>query len=259
MAYVAESGHWYDRKGNPAYEVPNKSKGGMRPTRITDAKKMDLVPSVTAILKILDKPALTNWKVEQAIKAAIHHPFKEGSEDEYIKFIKDKSMEEATQARDTGSEIHGAIEEWFRGNMDHKLVIQYLPWCQKVDGILIDEFGDCMEWKAERSFSSDLGYGGKCDLHGYDADGNLIVLDFKTKDFSKGKPKAYDEQGMQLIAYAVGFDSLVEPRLFNVFIDRDTPEATMIEWDESQHDRLFAMFTHSLNLWKAFKKFDPSY
>lgn len=256
MAYAAESGHWYDRDGKPAYKVPNKSKGGMRPTRITDAKKMDLVPSVTAILKILDKPALTNWKVEQAIKTAIRNPYTEGDENDYLKFIKDKSMEEAAEARDKGSEIHGAIEEYFKGNFKHELAIKYQPWCDEVANWLESQYGAC-EWVAEASFCSSYGYGGKVDLHCYDDD-IAVVVDFKTKDFSKWIPKAYDENGMQIMAYSVGLD-MVAPDLVNLFIDRETPKVHGVIWESKQHGRLWDMFQHSLNLWKAFKKFDPSY
>ena len=47
MAHIAESTHWYDKEGNPAYEVEAK-KGGMRPTTLRDARVLDLVPSVTS-------------------------------------------------------------------------------------------------------------------------------------------------------------------------------------------------------------------
>jgi len=35
---MKESGHYYAKDGTAVFEVPNKSKGGMRPTTLRDAK-----------------------------------------------------------------------------------------------------------------------------------------------------------------------------------------------------------------------------
>jgi hypothetical protein len=67
--YVAESGHWYDKEGNPAYTIIGAN-GAERNTTLRDARKLNLVPSVTTILGIAAKPALENWKIDQAVLAA---------------------------------------------------------------------------------------------------------------------------------------------------------------------------------------------
>jgi len=36
---MKESGHYYAADGTAVFEVPNKSKGGMRPTTLRDCKK----------------------------------------------------------------------------------------------------------------------------------------------------------------------------------------------------------------------------
>ena len=52
IKYTAESGHWYTRGGEPAYTVTGKN-GKERNTTLRDARTMNLVPSVTTVLKVL--------------------------------------------------------------------------------------------------------------------------------------------------------------------------------------------------------------
>jgi len=118
MAFSSESGHWYERDGTPAYTVPNKSKGGMRPTRITDAKKLDLVPSVTTVIRVLAAPALTNWLVETNLLALATLPKIKGETiDARIVRAKRDAKEQVIKAAEMGTEIHGAIERFFSGDV----------------------------------------------------------------------------------------------------------------------------------------------
>ena len=55
---IKESGHWYAADGTAVFEVPNKSKGGMRPTTLKDCRALGLYPSVTTIMKVLAAPEL---------------------------------------------------------------------------------------------------------------------------------------------------------------------------------------------------------
>ncbi len=36
---MKDTGHYYDKNGKAVFEVPNKSKGGMRPTTLRDCRK----------------------------------------------------------------------------------------------------------------------------------------------------------------------------------------------------------------------------
>ena len=252
--YASSSGHWYDKEGNPAYMVENKSKGGMRQTRITDARKIGLVPSVTTILKVLDKPALMNWKVERILEAASMHGFEPAKEDykSWSSMVKDKAFGADVTGVDVGTEIHGAIEAYYSGQ-DTALMEKYRPWVDAVADEINIHLGD-HAWCAEKSFSSRLGYGGKVDLHS-----SNVVIDFKTKDFSKGTPKAYDEQVMQLVAYETGLD-LQDADLLNVFIDRNDPIVHIVEHtDMEERGRLWQMFSACLDLWCLKNKYRPTF
>ena len=49
--YLKESGHWYTRSGEPMYTV-KANNGQQRNTTLRDARKYDLVPSVTTIINV---------------------------------------------------------------------------------------------------------------------------------------------------------------------------------------------------------------
>ena len=65
--FASESGHWYTQEGDPMYTVPKKKGGGLRATTLRDARKLNLVPSVTTVMKELAAPQLEMWKIKQAV------------------------------------------------------------------------------------------------------------------------------------------------------------------------------------------------
>ena len=62
--FTSESGHWYTQEGEPMYTIIGAN-GKERNTTLRDAKKENLVPSVTTILGMIAKPSLENWKINQ--------------------------------------------------------------------------------------------------------------------------------------------------------------------------------------------------
>ncbi len=248
--YASDAGHWYSRTGDAAYTQPNKSKPGQsRPTTIRDARKLDLVPSVTTILNIYPKPALVRWLLEQVKLAALTLPKIEGETlDGFSKRIDYDANEQAKKARELGTEIHGDIERYFKGETD----LKHINICVALSATLLKHFGK-QTWSAEKSFSSKLGFGGKVDLHS-----DEWVIDFKTKDFGSEDLKKkfiYDEHGLQLSAYRLGLN-LPKAKLANVFIS--VREQGLIRVDIHKEDYTDT-FSALLNLWKHIKKFDASY
>jgi hypothetical protein len=240
---AAESTHWYTREGVPMYTVEAKN-GNQRPTTLRDARALDLVPSVTTVLNVAAKPGLEAWKQRQLLLAALTLPrSEEEAEDNYLDRIIRDSREEGRAAADAGTEIHAAIQSFYeeRPHDFHQHVYAF-------DTEITQNFGEQF-WIAERSFSHELGYGGKVDLHTTKDKG--IVLDIKTKDFfEKDKVEAYDEHLMQLAAYRVGL-GLPEAQCANVFVSRRVAGLTkMIEWTESDLQRGFRMFTNLLQFWQ---------
>ena len=76
----SESGHWYAADGSPAYRITGKN-GKERNTTVADARKLNLVPSVSGIIGVAAKPALTVWLQEQAILAALRDVYCETLEE----------------------------------------------------------------------------------------------------------------------------------------------------------------------------------
>ena len=119
--FVAEGGHWYTKDGTPAYTqlvASGKRKGLDRPTTLRDARKLSLVPSVTTLMNLMDKPALTHWKIKRAVEKALD-PFN---------FVEDNSAEE-------GSRIHGIVEKWIEEGIGPYVQVD-MPYIRAVDTVL---------------------------------------------------------------------------------------------------------------------------
>lgn len=252
IARSAESVHWYGQDGSPQYTVKAKD-GSDRPTTLRDARKFNLVPSVTTILKVSAKPALDAWKNEQLLLAALTLPKVDGeTEKEFIARVVADSKETGKRAAEAGTRIHEEIESHFAGNKSSRGI--------KVEEALFDHFklDPFQPWLVERSFSCALGFGGKVDLYCKPdkAAPYGIVADIKTKDFSPDdKVDAYDEHLMQLAAYRYGL-GITDARCANVFVSRTHEGLTkIIEWSEEDLKRGWEMFQHLLNFWKLKNNF----
>lgn len=246
---IAESTHWYDKDGKPQYTVIGKN-GNERPTTLRDARTMNLFPSVTSIIKVAAAPGLENWKIDQALLAALALPRLEGeSLDDFMARAKNDAKEQGLKAAGRGTEIHAAIEIGFSTGFESDV---YNAVRAKLDELFPGE-----EWIAESSFSHSLGYGGKIDL--YSTSG--IFVDFKTKDnLNTDDPSklVYDEHGMQLSAYAMGM-GVGNPVRVSVFVDRvDVTKVAVHVWDSASHYQHAKMFQCLLEYWQASKNYFPT-
>jgi hypothetical protein len=256
IARSAESVHWYRQDGAPQYTVPAKD-GSDRPTTLRDARKMDLVPSVTTVMKIAAKPGLEQWKLEQMLLAAMTLP-KDPAETEksYIARIVADSKETGKQAAEKGTRIHESIESWFDGKKD----VVHKDIAMAFEESIFTHFKThpFQKWLTERSFSSNLGFGGKVDLY-CEADESApvgIVLGAKSKDFGPDdKIDAYDEHLMQLAAYRNGLN-VPHARCANVFVSRTHPGLVkIVEWPEEELVKGWEMFQCLLRFWKLKNNF----
>ena len=241
---ASESQHWYTRDGVPRYTVIGKN-GKERNTTLRDARTESLVPSVTTILNVAAKPALTAWLMNQVLMAALTLPkLPEESDDDYCKRVMQDSKEQGKAAANEGTDIHAAIQGYYEG----QVVRAHEQSVQGCVDRLQGHFGN-KPWIAERSFGHELGFGGKCDLFTNVGDG--IVVDVKSKEFSDpDKVDAYDEHLMQLAAYRVGL-GVPKARCANVFVSRSVPGLAVVkEWDAADIDRGWLMFVHLLTFWQ---------
>lgn len=240
--FASASGRWYTRDGNPCYTIIGKN-GKERNTTLRDARQLALVPSVTTIINCAAKPALENWKIDQALMAALTLPRLPGELlDDFMKRAKQDSKEQAIKAAARGIALHGAIERYIRDGIPDT---QWALHIANIRNALASIGITLLDGKAERSFSSLLGYGGKLDWHD-----DLAVVDFKGKPTINDKVTAYDEHGMQLSAYAEGL-SLVNARRINVFIGIDDEQVKIHEWPIETHAKHWRMFQSLLTYWQT--------
>ena len=222
-----QSAHWYDRDGNPRYG------SGLR-----EARKENLVPSVTTIMNVIDKYQIGVWKQEQAILSvldAIRRYKESDSEFDYndiefnenndvlLNVIRSELDCRLSKAATVGTKVHSAIESYLilRGLKDgsdkeknagdvietiNEVLCFFDPAKKWIDNHICD--GDL-----EKSFSNNcLGFAGRIDYDGalknmswFDSEiGDEpfdAIVDFKTQNVKNGKPKFWDEMVYQLAAY----------------------------------------------------------
>ena len=257
IARAAESVHWYRQDGAPQYTVKAKD-NSERPTTLRDARKMNLVPSVTTVMKIAAKPGLEQWKLEQMLLAAMTLPQMEGeTEKSYIARIVADSKETGKQAAEMGTRIHESIEKWFSGDRN----VQHVKTAETVEEQIFAHFKTPIDqdWLVERSFADSMGYGGKVDMYTEPSEHapTGIVIDIKSKDFgADDKVDVYDEHRLQLAAYRHGL-GIPHARCANIFVSRTHPEVVkVIEWTEEDLQIGWDMFQCLLRYWNLKHNFN---
>jgi hypothetical protein len=249
----SESGHWYDREGNPAYSVIGKN-GQQRATTLRDARSLDLCPSVSGIIGVAAKPGLDTWKQQQVLLAALTLPRKpDEPEKDWLDRVMMDSKQTGRVAADRGTAIHATIQAFFEG----ALIPEAMPMCRPVEEAIKTHFGELL-LLPELSFAHTLGYGGKADLIAksrHDFDG--VVIDIKTKETEDiSKADVYPEHGMQLAAYRMGF-KMPKARCANVFVGYKMVNGVtqftgvkVVEHEAVDLDRYWLMFTKLLEFWQ---------
>lgn len=245
--FLAEGGHWYQSDGTPLYEIEKAKGGGLRPTTLRDAKKLNLFPSVTGIIKEMAAPNLTSWKIRQAVEVAYENPhFATETNTDYANRIIAMAEAPVKEKATLGGEIHWAIEQALCGN---EFDVNYTPHVYAVTDYLQSLSA---EWVAEQSFAH-AGFGGKIDAYSEN-----IVVDFKTKDFTQAKlPKAYENHWMQLGAYRQG---LGKPDMRGIIIFISISDPGLIHPVEVTNEELttgYAMFDCLKQLWCIRRNYNP--
>ena len=254
--FSPDAAHWYQRDGQPLHTVLS-AKGEPRPTTLRDARKLDLLPSVTNILGVIAKPELTAWLQEQAVMAALTLPRIAGeTEDAFAKRVVEDSLTTRDGAADFGTAFHHGAEriaqtlEVDPADLLSAWLNRYRDWWQ--ENVLT------CRWTEQRVVSNQFGYAGTADLliehklHG------LCLVDIKTQKVKAGaKASAYKSWAYQLAAYRKALG--VEARCINLIVNSVAPE-TPIEhvWGETEMDAGLRAFMAARELWVIEKGYDPS-
>ena len=248
-----DSGHWYLPSGAPFYSVMAKD-GHERPVTLRDARKVNAVPSVTTVLRILSKPQLERWKRAQTALAALTLPRIDGeSSDELLRRIDEDSSRQVVEAADEGTRIHDAIECAFKRQ---PYPTRYDKHVKAAREKIAETFPGIADWAPEKSFAHPLGFGGKVDLH---SPSTGIIIDYKGKDgdFTDGKRLAYD-QHEQLGGYSLGLNVPINT-CANLFVSRTHPGCVSIHvWSIDEITWAREAFLRTLALWQWRNKYVPT-
>lgn len=228
-----------------------KTTGKPRAVTLRDAREGNFVPSVTTILKLLHKQGLVDWMIEQAVLACLTTPRKEGEEmDAFVERVLHTEKvqdQESAVARDKGTEIHGALEDYFMGvDVDKDL----LPWITPA-AEAIQKYGELVA--TEKILVGD-GYAGKTDLI-QEATACWWLWDYKTtkKLPDPAKGGAWMEHRLQLAAYAQAYRDMLPPqtkgiRTANVYISSIEQGKFVIcenpPWESAYNEGFAPLITH---------------
>lgn len=291
---MKKSSHWYDVTGKACHTVPNKSKPGeSRATSLTDARKLGLLPSVTTILDLLDKPQLTDWKLEQLTaefrrRLTCIFPESQARHDSDVRVavadmiatapdvfheqLCERAFQQVEDAADAGKLIHAAAELVLSGRDYDADELVFLP--ELKDRFPMRTFIDPIRAFVKEHDIHPTGHEVKVVnlAHGYAGTGDLPMTcrkgigfgDWKTRKTKPGKPvRAYDGQLLQIGAYHGGHYSIV-PRPgdfiagFNLFISTTEPGRVEGVWyDSTEVATAYEAFTHMAALWRFLKGYDP--
>jgi hypothetical protein len=255
---ASEGLHWYLPDGQPFYTVKD-SEGKDRPARLDDARKVNAVPSVTTILRVIAKPGLSNYFEREIFDATLDMSWEEG-DNSYDLFnrVKEQSRQKGAAASERGSDLHANIEEYlvtgkpFEGKWQKhcEAVLEAMVVCG------FDPGGG--KFAVERTFVDSGGYGGKVDYSE-----PFKVADFKSKErISSKKRYAYPDHAIQLAAYRHGLGT-AEPgyhgaECWNFFVGADDAVVLPYQWNEKELVTAWNKFFHIFQYWQLENNYCPN-
>ena len=238
IKHLSDSAHWYTRSGEPAYDAD-----------LRRARKELLIPSITTILKIIDKPQLTNWLMNTIIDMAAKTPRVAGEDDfAWIMRVSALAQIERDKPAQRGTEIHGMIEEYLlTGELPDDSVGNGA--CLAIRGWL--DGGGMTVLASEKTFVNvEEGVAGRVDL---DLSGG--IADIKTTK-KPPKKKPWDNWVWQLSGYFISAKREPGPA-YNLVIDSMTGEFSYHKIEAEDIARGMDTFRKIRDAWIAVKGYCP--
>lgn len=249
--------HWYYPNGTPCHKVECSSKdkkGQMRDVDVRDARKMGLYPSVTNVIRILDKPQLNAWREEQAILAALTLPAVPGETiDERARRVAHDAGEQVSVAARRGTNIHKCVENYL-------LYQKFDPHPEVRD--LVSKFPAWADKNIRSVHYAETtvvgqGYAGTLDLFATIEGYGPRVADFKSRKPYNGAVRTYLEDNIQLAAYwkAVPNDGVGTMSIFINSVEASDP--VVHAWELEETKKGWEIFDHCRAIWCLMKNYTP--
>ncbi len=259
-----ENAHWYQRDGAPLHTVAS-AKGEPRATTLRDARKLGLLPSVTNVLGVINKPELVEWKMTQAVLAALTLPRLDGEDlGVFAKRVVEDAQSQVKGAAEFGSAFHAGAE-LVANTLEVDQAGPYAAWLN----LHRDWFqANCVRvlWTERVLVNTELGYAGTADLLVEHQEHGLTLVDYKTQAVrgegrgargeGQSRYRAYKSWCQQLAAYrrAVGKPMAC----INVIVNSTEPTAPVEHlWSEEELRTGLESFEAALVIWRNEKVYDP--
>lgn len=244
------SQHWYKADGTPAYDAT-----------LREARKENLLPSVTSVIKEKSKPNLEAWKQNQILYAALTLPrLPDERLDDFVKRVIADSRDQAAKAAEWGERVHALIEKYlvtkmYAGSIDpemDKYMIQVISWIDtNIKKVIAVE-------KCAASVA--YGYGCRLDMVVELASifEDAVLIDVKTTKTKPGeKIEKYPEWSWQLAANAMAVPEYNIKRYCNLVVSSTEPgRIELVEWSDDDIMRGWEVFRHLLAVFRLSRKFD---
>jgi hypothetical protein len=222
---------------------------------------------VTNVLGVINRPELVEWKMTQAVLAALTLPRQPGEgEDAFARRVVDDAQSRVRTAADFGSAFHGGAEHVAK-TLEVDPTGPYAAWLK----LHRDWFqANCvrMVWTERVLVNTELGYAGTADLLVEHQALGLTLVDYKTQSIKprdqgttgrrdkREGPRVYSSWCQQLAAYrrAVGR----QVTCMSVIVNSTEP-SDLVEhvWSEEELRAGLASFEAALVIWRNEKRYDP--
>ena len=248
-----QAGHWYTEEGESAHVILGAN-GKERNTTVADARKLGLLPSVTSVIGIKNKPELETWKQEQVIRACIKFKKEEDELDEqYAKRIMLEAKKTTTDAATHGSLMHEAMEHILLGR-EHSKDERLAPYIRTFKQWANDNI-EKTYW-CEKALVG-AGYAGRCDAYVRMRGIGDAIIDLKNRKVNPKYDPFYDTDCAQLWAYRIASENPQAACVSVVLASNDPESIKHHVWDEEELDQAGIAFQAMLKVWSWAKQYVP--
>lgn len=269
--------NYYKLDGSPCYTV--KGADGVKDVKpdIRHARRDNLLPRLSSIIDVIDKPGLLNWRYRQ-ITDACHGEYDRVEEhytckDDYYHEMIDRAFAQVKDAADAGTLIHEALSHALKGEHYKKDEEVYLPAINEYHQI--DKFITPITlWALEEGIefveheltliSPKYGFGGTTDATGRIMKDNVTMegifdwKSYKTKPGKKVEPR--ESHLIQISAYHMAKFGGIYPNHFGCngyFSTTEPGRFDPVFYDFNQLKVGWEMFLGCCAIWRGRNKYNP--
>lgn len=270
--YASESTRWYTQEGVSVEDVAGKN-GDARKVTLRDARKPEnqYIPSVTTVMKLMAKPELDRWKVDQYMEAAWdtssevwkpspgeYQEQSEGWKQSFLTSARTAAENRMSEAREKGTEVHGEVDRFLLNPSQFEYASS--AFCGAATQALIDLGISQWPMEVEKTLAvkcGDIWIAGKTDLVFPE---QKIIVDWKTtsKACDGSERLGWDEHLIQLSAYNLAlFGGMAH--CYNVFLSTSHPgKYQIIPWEFGETERGIEMYSLMFRLWCLKNRYFPN-